>query len=166
MRTLTPMRLRARLRQAVYERQGAVLNRVAVDYLQLMQSDGKHDNRAAELEEITRELKLLAQEFDCCIIAASALNRGSVSGGKDRRPGLHDLRGSGSIEADADNVWFVHRDDAFRTDGFDGEAEWIIGKGRNCGTGTVDLKFERWCSRFVPGAGADEPPEERRYADP
>lgn len=152
---LSPARLRSRLRRHVAtltRRFGRrKLGAVVVDYMQLMRADGnRFRSREEELEQISRSMKRLAREFNTCVIGISQLNRESKDR-KDHRPTLFDLRGSGAFEQDADLVAFVHRADAYRTDvnEHDGNAEVIIAKGRNCGTGSVTLTWEGWCTRFL-----------------
>ena len=83
---------------------------VVIDYLQLMQGDGRTDNRQQEISAISRNLKLLAREMDCPVIVLSQLSRAPEMR-QDHRPILSDLRESGSIEQDADIVIFLYRDD-------------------------------------------------------
>lgn len=163
---ITPARLRSRIRRrsaALRARYPFGLGLVIVDYVQLMTDDErKGSNRQDELERISRGLKLLAREFEVPMVVLSQMNRGAASA--DAAPKLSDLRGSGSLEQDADKVLFVHRE----ADGPDsrGTAELILAKARNAPTGKVPVKWQPWCSRFMdseqggfvfdPRAGGDD----------
>lgn len=146
---------------------------IVVDYLQLLQGSGRSDNRVNEISEISRGLKTLAKELSVPVIALSQLSR-AVEQRDDKRPMLSDLRESGSIEQDADMVWFVFREDYYVAsrepkrpiDGDDariheahaawaaemervyGLAELIVAKQRHGSTGKVRLRFEARITRF------------------
>ncbi len=123
-----------------------------VDYLQLMHTRTRHENRQQEISEISRSLKLLARELDVCVVALSQLSR-AVEQRDEKRPRLSDLRESGAIEQDADVVMFIHREDYFRKRRKDDEeeeqfdynapkdAEIIIGKQRNGPIGSIVVSF-------------------------
>ena len=118
------------------------LDLVILDYLQLMQAGGKHENRTLEIAAITRGLKQLSKELNIPVVALSQLSRQPERRGSDRRPQLADLRESGAIEQDADLVMFVYRDELYHPETEDqGIAELIISKHRNGETGTVKLVF-------------------------
>ena len=124
------------------------LDLVVIDYLGLMKSDEKSDNRQTEVANISRQLKILAKEINVPVIALCQLNRSveQRDDGKPGRPVLSDLRESGSIEQDADMVWFIHRDmtkNEFEKDPNQSyTAEIIIAKFRNGQTGSVYLKWD------------------------
>ena len=138
-----------------------------VDYLQLMQSGKKTENRVQEVTAITRGLKALAKELSIPVLALSQLNR-SVDNRENKRPHLADLRESGSIEQDADIVLFAYREEYYvereqpsvqdynayadwqsKLKACAGKAEIIIGKARHGPTGTVAMAFSGEMTRFA-----------------
>ena len=124
------------------------LSMIMIDYLQLMNSSSKTDNRTQEISEITRALKAIAKELKIPVIVLSQLNR-SLEGRADKRPINSDLRESGAIEQDADLIMFLYRDEVYYEDSEDkGVAEIIIGKQRNGPIGTLRVNFEGQYSRF------------------
>ena len=116
------------------------LGLVVIDYLQLMQSESHSDNRAQEVGEISRGIKLMAKEFGVPVLTCAQLNR-AVEARKDGLPQLSDLRDSGSIEQDADSVMFLHR-----KEGEEQRVQVIIAKNRHGATGTVELG---WTPQFT-----------------
>ncbi|HBF36553.1 MAG TPA: replicative DNA helicase [Firmicutes bacterium] len=125
------------------------LGLIVIDYLQLMQSKGRTENRQQEVSEISRTLKSLARELNVPVIALSQLSR-AVEQRTDKRPNLSDLRESGSLEQDADLVAFLYREDYYNPDTDKKNiTELIIAKQRNGPVGTVDLLFQREFSKFV-----------------
>ncbi len=127
------------------------LSLVIVDYLQLMQSHRRVENRVQEVSELSRGLKVLAKELDVPVIALSQLSRKPEDRARDdRRPQLADLRESGSIEQDADLVAFIYRDEVYDPETTaKGEAELIVAKHRNCPLKTIRLSFLWHHSRFA-----------------
>jgi replicative DNA helicase len=145
---LTSSELRANARRL--SRQCGKLGLIVVDYLQLMSgSSGNDENRATELGEISRGLKMLAKELQCPVMALSQLNR-SVETRPDKRPMMSDLRESGAIEQDADIIMFIYRDEYYTKDACKepGVAEIIIAKQRNGPTGIVKLAFLKPITKF------------------
>ena len=115
------------------------LDLILIDYLQLMEGEGKNENRQQEIAKISRSLKILAKELDCPVVALSQLSR-SPELRKDHRPILSDLRESGSIEQDADIVMFLYRDEYYHDDSEKKNiGEVIVAKNRHGETGNVEL---------------------------
>jgi replicative DNA helicase len=170
---LTIAALRTRARRLKRQRG---IGMIVVDYLQLLQGSGKSggdQNRVQEISEISRGLKTLAKELHVPVIALSQLSR-AVEQREDKRPQLSDLRESGSIEQDADMVWFVYREEYYvqakepkrPMEGDDakvwddhakwmldmerasGMAELLVAKQRHGSTGKVKMKFEAKITRF------------------
>jgi replicative DNA helicase len=139
------MRARARRLKSEYD-----IAMVIVDYLQLMRSSEKAENRQQEISSISRSMKALAKELGIPVIALSQLSRAVESRGGDRRPMLSDLRESGAIEQDADLVLFLYRPEFYDPGNpeKEGLAELIIGKQRNGPTGNLMLTFEKQYTRF------------------
>ncbi|MBQ8562417.1 MAG: replicative DNA helicase [Firmicutes bacterium] len=123
------------------------LDLVVIDYLQLMQGDGRADSRQQEISAISRNLKLLAREMDCPVIVLSQLSRAPELR-TDHRPILSDLRESGSIEQDADIVIFLYRDDYYNPDNSEkhGICEVNLAKHRSGPTDKVELT---WVERYT-----------------
>lgn len=123
------------------------LDLVIIDYLQLMNPEGKSDSRTQEISVISRNLKLLARELNCPVLVLSQLSRAPEQR-TDHRPMLSDLRESGSIEQDADIVIFLYRDEYYNKETTEkpGECEVIIAKHRSGSTGTIDVS---WIERYT-----------------
>lgn len=123
------------------------LDLILIDYLQLMSSPEKSDNRQGEISAISRNLKLLAREMDCPVVALSQLSRAPEQR-PDHHPNLADLRESGAIEQDADVVMFLYRDDYYNKENSEkpGVCEINIAKNRSGPTKTVELT---WVSRYT-----------------
>lgn len=132
------------------------LGLVVIDYLQLMGSTLKTDNRVLVVSELTRQLKIMAKELDIPIIVLSQLSRGP-EGRNDKRPMLSDLRESGSIEQDADIVMFLYRDAYYNKDSpTPNISECIVAKNRHGETGTVKLMWDGQFTRFSNAEMRDE----------
>ena len=130
------------------------LGLVVIDYLQLMQSDSKSDNRVQEVSEISRSLKLMAKELNVPVVCCAQLSRGPESR-TDKKPMLSDLRDSGAIEQDADAVMFLYRDEYYKTDANSQDAsiaEVIIQKNRHGSTGTVEMGWIGRYTKFITKA--------------
>ena len=143
--SLTPTQLRSRCRRQMMERG---LDLIVVDYMQLMTSDGRVENRQLEVSEISRKLKGIALELKVPLLACAQLSRANVKRTGSIRPVLSDLRDSGSIEQDADVVMFLHRPYYYNKDeGVDpSEAEVIVAKQRN---GPLDTILLNWNEDFT-----------------
>ncbi len=145
--TMMELRSKARRLKAREPKLGLII----VDYLQLMTSGASAENRVQEVSQISRALKVLARDLDVPILAMSQLSRAVEQRPKtDRRPVLSDLRESGSLEQDADLVFFVYRDEYYLGEESDqqGVAEVILSKNRNGPTGTAKLSFRRRFAKF------------------
>lgn len=127
---------------------------VIVDYLQLMSSSNRIDNRVQEISQITRNMKIMAKELNVPVLTLSQLARDSEKR-TNHRPVLSDLRDSGSIEQDADIVMFLYREDYYQdseTPGENGDknsGECIIAKNRHGETKTVPLHWQGEFMRFT-----------------
>lgn len=168
--TIASLRTRARRLKRRHD-----IGLIIVDYLQLLQGSGRgNDNRVNEISEISRGLKTLAKELSVPVIALSQLSR-AVEQREDKRPMLSDLRESGSIEQDADMVWFVFRDDYYhllvkpdtpdenssaemsekyrsweeKYESIVGRATLIVAKQRHGSTGNVRLHFQSDITKFT-----------------
>jgi replicative DNA helicase len=145
---LTVMDIRSRARRI--KQQNGDLGVIIVDYLQLMTSRSKSENRQVEVAEMSRALKILARELSCPVIALSQLSR-ALETRSDKRPMMSDLRESGSLEQDADVVLFLYRAEQYSQDvpnDKKSEAEVIVGKNRNGPTKTAYLTWRGEFARF------------------
>ena len=127
------------------------LSLIVIDYLQLMNamSNRKTENKQQDVSDITRFLKGISKELDVPVLALSQLSRG-VEMRQDKRPMLSDLRDSGAIEQDADEVLFIYRDEFYNPETEDKNiAEIIIGKQRNGPTGTVKVYMDKPTMKFA-----------------
>ena len=141
------MEIRAKCRKLKIEKD---IGLIVIDYLQLIQGSGKKNaSREQEISEISRSLKILAKELQVPVIALSQLSR-SVEKRDDKRPMLSDLRESGAIEQDADQVIFLYRDDYYNEDSEKKNvAEVILAKHRGGSTGTIDLAWLPSYTKFA-----------------
>ena len=123
------------------------LDLIVIDYLQLMSSSEKSENRQTEISAISRNLKMLAREMDCPVIALSQLSR-AVENRPNRKPNLSDLRESGAIEQDADVVIFLYRDDYYTKEESEkpGICQINIAKNRTGPTKEIELT---WVARYT-----------------
>jgi replicative DNA helicase len=157
---LTPSQLRSKARQ-LKRSQG--LDIIFIDYLQQMTVPGKRD-KVQEMTEVSRQLKVLAMELDIPVIALASLNR-SPENRENKRPLMADLRESGSIESDADNVMFIYRDEVY--DEFTSEkgiAEIILRKQRNGPLATAKAHFQGEIYKFCDYSQEDEIPMDKEAA--
>lgn len=140
--SMTVQQMKAKLRRVKN------LGLVIIDYLQLMESTSRSDNRVVVISEITRQLKVMAKELNVPVILLSQLSRG-VESRTDKRPMLSDLRESGSIEQDADIVLFLYRDAYYNKESpRQNISECIVAKNRHGETGTVELIWDGQYTRF------------------
>ncbi len=128
---------------------------VIIDYLGLIQSAKRTENRVQEVSDITRNLKIMAKEMQIPVIVCAQLSRGTEVKGKSHKPALSDLRESGSIEQDADIVLFMYRDIYYKNENDDPnkqidehKAECIVAKNRHGGLDSVDLYWDGMYTRF------------------
>lgn len=142
---LSLMEIRAKSRRL---KQRHNLKLIVIDYLQLMTSGKRVENRQQEVSEFSRQLKLLAKELNVPVVAISQLNR-SPEQRSDKKPMLSDLRESGSIEQDADLVILLHREDLYDSQNRSGEADLIVAKHRNGPTRTITVSAQLHLARFT-----------------
>ncbi len=143
---ISMMEMKAKCRRLKIEKG---LDMIVVDYLQLMQMEGRAENRQQEISAISRGLKALAKEMECPVLAISQLSRAPELR-SDHRPILSDLRESGAIEQDADVVMFLYRDEYYDKESEKKNiAELIIAKHRNGPTGQIELVFKQEYTKFL-----------------
>ncbi len=146
---ISPLQLRTKCRRLHLEYH---LDMVIVDYLQLMTTGRRSENRVQEVSEISRGLKVLARELNVPVVAAAQLSR-AVEQRADKTPMLSDLRESGSLEQDADVVMFIYRPDQYDKEGaMPNVAKIIVAKHRNGPTGIVELVFLSKLAKFENAA--------------
>lgn len=153
---ISVLQLRTKVRRLASERG---LDMIYLDYLQLMSSESRSDNRVQEVSYISRSLKGLAREVDVPLMTASQLSR-AVEQRQDKHPVLSDLRESGSLEQDADIVMFIYRDELYNENTENPNiADVMIAKHRSGPTGVVQLYFDKRLTKFadvfVPSAAED-----------
>ena len=150
--TLTEIRMKA---QKIKREHG--LDLIVIDYLQLIQCGSRYSgNRVQEVSELSRGLKVLAQELNIPILTLSQLSR-QTEMRADKKPQLADLRESGSIEQDADIVMFLYRDEYYNKETENtNQAELIIAKNRNGPTTSIQLYFRKEYMRFGSISHAEE----------
>jgi replicative DNA helicase len=147
--SLTPLQLRAKCRRLHLEYE---LDLILVDYLQLMTSGSRSENRVQEVSYISRNMKVLARELNVPVLAAAQLSR-AVEQRTDKEPQLSDLRESGSLEQDADIVMFIHRPEMYEKDTLKQHLAQIkIAKHRNGPVGMVELVFRDNLAKFENAA--------------
>jgi replicative DNA helicase len=153
------MRAKARRYKADMARRNSTLALVVVDYLQLSRAIAmlpRNASREQEVSLVSQLLKDMAKELKVPVLALAQLNR-AVDKQKDKRPQLSDLRESGAIEQNADNVVFVHREEYYlkakTPPNLQGRAEIIIEKQRNGPTGTHETNFRRQFALFTDSEG-------------
>ncbi|NLY09466.1 MAG: replicative DNA helicase [Tissierellia bacterium] len=143
---ITPTELKAKCRRMKAQHG---LDLIVLDYLQLMETDGRSENRQQEITKISRQLKGIAKELNVPLIALSQLSRAPEQRA-DHRPIMSDLRESGAIEQDADIVMMLFRDEVYNKEtAVPGIAELIITKHRNGPIGTVNLTFLGQFTKFA-----------------
>ena len=142
---ISPAQVLTRCRRLILD--SRPLDLVAIDYLQLMKSGGKAENRTQEIGLISRSLKTLAKELDVPVLAAAQLNR-EIEKRADRRPQLSDLRESGGLEQDADVVVFLYQPDPENNTAGTLQTDLIVAKQRNGPVGTISTVFQKSITRF------------------
>lgn len=145
---LTVMEMKAKCRRLKMEQR---LDIVFVDYIQLMRTGGRFENRNQEMAFISRSLKELAKELRIPVVGISQLSRAPERGRREPKPQLSDLRESGALEQDADVVIFIYRPEFYHPDddSLKGVAEVNIAKQRNGPVGILQLAFIREYARFA-----------------
>jgi len=145
---LTVMEMKAKARRLKMEQS---LDLLFVDYIQLMRTGGRFENRTQEMSYISRSLKELAKEVKIPVVGISQLSRAPEKGRREPIPQLSDLRESGAIEQDADVVIFIYRPELYRPqdESLHGIAEVNVAKQRNGPTGRISLAFIREYARFA-----------------
>ena len=152
---LSILDLRTLARRAI--RELGPISVIVVDYLQLMSYTGNDQNKANQIGDISRGMKLLAGELKVPVVALSQLNR-ELEKRPNKRPMMSDLRDSGALEQDADVILFIYRDEVYHPDTTleRGVAEILVAKQRNGPVGKVHLHFSAEHTRFENLARGDQ----------
>ena len=154
---ITITEMKAKIRRVNQDPARPNVGLIVIDYLQLMTTGQRSENRVQEISSITRNLKIMAKELQVPVLCLSQLSRANEKR-EDKRPMLSDLRESGAIEQDADIVLFLYRDDYYNEDSEKHNiAECIVAKNRHGETGKVEL---RWMPEYTTFGTL-----ERRYED-
>ena len=136
-------------RLTAMDRRGEPAQLVVIDYLQLMESVGRAENRQVEVQQMSRALKLLAKKHGIPVVVLAQLNRGPEQR-QDKKPLMSDLRESGAIEQDASTIILLHREDAYEKESpRAGEMDLIVAKNRNGPTGTVTVSWQGHYARAM-----------------
>ena len=153
---ITIPEIKAKIRQINRDTSRAPIGLIVIDYLQLMSTGKRTENRVQEISEITRNLKIMAKELNVPVIALSQLSRATEKSGRaDHQPQLSDLRDSGSIEQDADIVLMLYREGYYAsTSGSDTQVDadtayCIVAKNRHGSTDRVPLGWDGAHTRFM-----------------
>ncbi|MFD2658576.1 replicative DNA helicase [Gracilibacillus thailandensis] len=139
MQTIPYIRSKVRKAKKKYEGRQII---VFIDYMTLIHHEGKFNSDHAKVTDISRNLKMIAKEYDCPVVTLAQLSR-AVEARQDKRPLLSDIRESGSIEQDADMVMFLYRENYYNQDIGENELEIIIAKQRNGPTGKAKVYYNK-----------------------
>jgi replicative DNA helicase len=142
---LTMTEIRAKARRLKQQKN---LKLIVVDYLQLLTTTKRHENRQQEVADLSRGIKLLAKELDVPVVVLSQLNRGPEQRA-DKRPQLADLRESGAVEQDPDLVLLIHRPEQYDPASRPGQADLIVAKSRHSATATIPVTAMLAFSKFA-----------------
>ncbi|MGB9521515.1 MAG: DnaB-like helicase C-terminal domain-containing protein, partial [Anaerolineales bacterium] len=146
---LTPLQMRTKCRRLHLEHG---LDLILVDYLQLMSSGLRQENRVQEVSYLSRNMKILARELNVPVLVAAQLSR-AVEQRAGKEPQLADLRESGSLEQDADIVMFLHRPEEYAKDNQRQQITQVrVAKHRNGPTGNIELVFREKIAKFENAA--------------
>ena len=146
--SIGPMEMRNKCRRINQKKK---IDMVVIDYIQMMSSDSRSENRQQEITQISRYLKQLAREIECPVLALSQLSRAAESRPGNHKPMLSDLRESGAIEQDADIVMFLYREDYYKDpeEEKSNTCEILVQKHRTGTTGVATLGWQPSYTKFV-----------------